>query len=187
MGVSWSASADPSRLLSVAEVAAALGRSPQTVRRAIAAGQPVATRRGRGYHVAASDFERFQRRSRFRPTPASGPAPGRALLPQDLAAHRTSLRIATATIYRRPRPPAPLTTLVGRDQETAAAVSILRQRDRRLLTMSGPGGVGKTRLAIQVADQPCTCGANQDTPCVKTSDCCSEILECRTFSCQTRK
>ena len=47
--------------------------------------------------------------------------------------------------------PVPLTPLVGRDEESAAVVALLRDPVVRLVTMTGPGGVGKTRLALRVA------------------------------------
>ena len=47
--------------------------------------------------------------------------------------------------------PAPLTRLIGREPELAALRAALQDDDVRWLTLTGPGGVGKTRLAIAVA------------------------------------
>ncbi|QBD77522.1 hypothetical protein EPA93_16600 [Ktedonosporobacter rubrisoli] len=47
--------------------------------------------------------------------------------------------------------PLPLTRLLGREQELAEGCRLLRQTVVRLLTLTGTGGVGKTRLAIEIA------------------------------------
>jgi len=47
--------------------------------------------------------------------------------------------------------PAPLTPLIGRQQEVATACAMLRRAQVRLLVLTGPGGIGKTRMALQIA------------------------------------
>ncbi len=66
-----------------------------------------------------------------------------AELEQDSGPHRAGAG--------RPELPPQLTSFVGRERELAEAATLLR--DARLLTLTGAGGCGKTRLALQLAGQ----------------------------------
>ena len=49
--------------------------------------------------------------------------------------------------------PASLTPLIGREQEIQACLDLLQHSEARLVTLIGPGGVGKTRLGLQVCQE----------------------------------
>jgi len=63
----------------------------------------------------------------------------------------------THTDYAQPRPlhnlPAPLTRLIGREEAVQQLRQLLGQDEVRLVTLFGPGGSGKTRLALHVANE----------------------------------
>jgi predicted ATPase/class 3 adenylate cyclase len=57
---------------------------------------------------------------------------------------------ALKSLYRT-NLPVPATAFLGREGELAEVLSLLSREDTRLLTLTGPGGTGKTRLALQAA------------------------------------
>jgi predicted ATPase/DNA-binding XRE family transcriptional regulator len=79
-----------------------------------------------GLGLGADERAGFERAARTAPPPATRPRTGRA-----------------------PALPAPVSSIVGRDADLAALGRLVRDRSVRLITVTGPGGVGKTRLATE--------------------------------------
>lgn len=135
--------ADPAELpatllLSVTDAARRAGVSTRTIRRAIQEGQLPATREGRGYLVAEGALEAFL-------LDDSDEAASAADQPVLVIVPFPTLERAAMTL------PAELTLFIGREQERATLRALLKRGDVRLVTLTGPGGVGKTRLALRVA------------------------------------
>src|SRR5579871_1733485 len=76
-----------------------------------------------------------------------------SMLPmQDNILALPSLRFAPTGYPSACNIPVPLTSLIGREQEVVALSELLKQPDARLVTLTGPGGVGKTHLGLQVSN-----------------------------------
>ncbi|MGZ4354706.1 MAG: ATP-binding protein, partial [Gaiellaceae bacterium] len=152
-------------LAAAAEAQAGLREGPISVRMGIHTGEPVAT--GDGY--VGMDVHRAAR--------IAGAGHGRQVLlsqatrdlvpeedVRDLGEHRLKDLSAPERVFqlgderfpplkslRQTNLPVPATPFLGRARELEEVVGLLRDDTVRLLTLTGPGGTGKTRLALQAA------------------------------------
>jgi predicted ATPase/DNA-binding SARP family transcriptional activator len=74
-----------------------------------------------------------------------------ALMPQPVPQPDSSSRQAPAAAATASNLPQAVTRLVGREDELGALTGLLADPNVRLVTLTGPGGVGKTRLLIELA------------------------------------
>ena len=111
--------------LSAREAARLLGVHERTVRRAIRGGELTATKQGGSFHIYTEELDRY-REHRARPLEREAGTRSHAL-------------------------PSSPTSFIGREADVAEVAALLRRRDVQLVTLTGPGGTGKTRLSLRVA------------------------------------
>lgn len=146
-----------STLIGVLEAARVKGVHEETVRRAIRAGRLPALRASGRFVLRTADLDAWQ------PAYAKAPRSPAARRGRDgrltgVAARAQEDGEPTAAARRPPgrhNLPVPLSSFVGREHAVAEVGHLLDTV--RLLTLTGAGGVGKTRLAIEVASELAEC------------------------------
>jgi excisionase family DNA binding protein len=120
--------------LSTREAAAVLGLSERTIRRAIRSGALEASKEETAYRIDRESLARFAARTARTPGP------------------RPLARIVTFPSGIETAPlPQPLSSFIGRGADVAAVLALLEEPAARLITLTGPGGIGKTRLSLAAA------------------------------------
>lgn len=92
-------------------------------------------------------------RSLFREELGLEPTPELRKLEAAILRQEPSLTVESAAVRARRHLPAPRTALIGRRRELAQLRALLEQDHVRLVTLTGTGGIGKTRLALEIAAQ----------------------------------
>ncbi len=143
-----------SGMLSACAAAAVLGVNERTVRRAIARGELAAIKYGRSFRITPEALAHYRDRHHRRSRPDAG---GTASAGSGVSHALASAPLLLHLVDRSGSPafdlPRPLTPFLGREQEIAEIVAQMSRPEVRLLTLTGPGGVGKTRLAIRMAEK----------------------------------
>ena len=104
-------------------------------------------------------IERIRRDDRASYRSFSDPDELRSLVADDLAVllterfSDTTPRAGASWSQTLPSLPRPPTRLIGRDEDVARVLDLLADHDTRLVTITGTGGIGKSRLALAVAER----------------------------------
>ncbi|MGH2551648.1 MAG: ATP-binding protein, partial [Thermomicrobiales bacterium] len=134
--------ADTPDTLSARDAALVLGVHERTVRRAIARGELPAVKRGGVFQIARDDLRQFR-------------IPARLLTPAFAKRSEPPRLLPVPDRDARPEQalPRPRTPLIGRSDDIAQIKQRFQSEGERHVTLTGAGGVGKSRLSIQVASE----------------------------------
>jgi excisionase family DNA binding protein len=135
-------------LLSARAAASALGVHERTIRRAIARGELTAVKQGLAFQITPEALQRYQVRAASRMGRHTASVASRLGAPT----RPVPIPLPRPAALRLSSLPVPLTGFIGRDNEIEAVANLLQEEGVRLVTLTGPGGVGKTRLALRVAE-----------------------------------
>jgi excisionase family DNA binding protein len=136
--------------LTARDVAERLDINEQTVRRAIARGELAATESGGVFCISTQVLDAYRNRHLRTEAPSEhGRWEGHERQPVSTIAPAPPRRSVDALDPEKL--PRSLTPLIGRERELAAVRDLLLRPVVPILTLTGPGGVGKTRLAIETA------------------------------------
>jgi excisionase family DNA binding protein len=124
------------RFLNAREAASLLGVSERTIRRAIVRGRLPATKAAGVFRISPEDVDHYRRSRADTSHRAVPPKPLLYALPPSVPPFRV---------------PIPRFPLIGRERDLQDLEARLARADVALITILGTGGVGKTRLAMEVA------------------------------------
>lgn len=129
---------DETSALTAREAARLLGVNERTIRRAIACGELRAVKHSGVFRIERHDLAHYRQPGQHRRTKPRHPL---QLLPPTPVAHHPF------------NVPEPRSALIGREHDARAIRDMVLPSDLPLVTLTGSGGIGKTRLAPEVAAQ----------------------------------